>query len=158
MRTGKELETQNRLPTFIILILLLLWPIWALDPDQPAAQYLVETWDTGKGLPANSVHYLSQTPDGYLWLATEKGLVRFDGMKFSVIPFFQKGVGDPNLREKQDPPVTITPYVLFLDRSDILRIGTEEGLTSYDYKTGQFKPLPMPMDCKTKKSVGSAAI
>ncbi len=139
MRTGKEPGLQNRLPTFIVLILLLSWPIWALDPDQPADQYLVDTWDTGKGLPANSVHYLCQTPDGYLWLATEKGLTRFDGKKFSVIPFFQKGVGDPNLRDKQDPLVTITPYVLFLDRSDILRIGTDEGLTSYDYKTGQFK-------------------
>ncbi len=139
MRTGKEPGPQNRLPTFIVLILLLLWPIWALDPDQLADQYLVDTWDTGKGLPANSVHSLCQTPDGYLWLATEKGLTRFDGMKFSVIPFFQKGVGDPNLRDKQDPPVTITPYFLFLDRSDILWIGTDEGLTSYDYKTGQFK-------------------
>ena len=139
MRTGKEPGSQNRLPTFIVLILLLLWPIWALDPDQLADQYLVDTWDTGKGLPANSVYSLCQTPDGYLWFATEKGLTRFDGMKFSIIPFFQKGAGSPNLREKQDPLVTITPYVLFLDRSDILRIGTEEGLTSYDYKTGQFK-------------------
>jgi ligand-binding sensor domain-containing protein/AraC-like DNA-binding protein len=139
MRTGKEPGSQNRFPTFIVLILLLLWPIWALDSDQLADQYLVDTWDTGKGLPANSVYSLCQTPDGYLWLATEKGLARFDGMKFSVIPFFQKGAGSPNLREKQDPPVTIIPYVLFLDRSDILWIGTEEGLTSYDYRTGRFE-------------------
>jgi ligand-binding sensor domain-containing protein/AraC-like DNA-binding protein len=131
MRTGKEPGSQNQLPAFIVLILLLLWPIWALDPDQPAARYLVDTWDTGKGLPANSVTSLCQTPDGYLWLATPKGLVRFDGIKFSVIPFFQK--------KKQDPLITITPDVLFLDRSYILWIGTEEGLTSYDYKTGQFK-------------------
>jgi ligand-binding sensor domain-containing protein/AraC-like DNA-binding protein len=131
MRTGKEPGSQNRLPIFIVLFLLFLWPIWALDPDQPAARYLVDTWDTGKGLPANSVSSLCQTPDGYLWLATEKGLTRFDGMKFSVIPFFQK--------KKQDPLITITPDVLFLDRANILWIGTEEGLTSYDYKTGQFK-------------------
>jgi ligand-binding sensor domain-containing protein len=72
MRTGKEPGSQNRLPTFIVLILLLLWPIWALDPDQPADQYLVDTWNTGKGLPANSVYSLCQNPDGYLWLATEK--------------------------------------------------------------------------------------
>jgi ligand-binding sensor domain-containing protein/AraC-like DNA-binding protein len=135
MRTGKEPGSQNRLPIFIVLFLLFLWPIWALDPDQPAARYLVDTWDTGKGLPANSVSSLCQTPDGYLWLATEKGLTRFDGMKFSVIPFFQK--------KKQDPLITITPDFLFLDRSDILRIGTEEGLTSYDYKTGQFKTFTL---------------
>ena len=131
MRIYKGHDTLKRLPVFIILSLLLFCPIWALDPDQPASQYLVDNWDTGKGLPANSVVSLSQTPDGYLWLATGKGLARFDGMKFSVIPFFQK--------KNNHPLETVNPDVLFLDKADILWIGTAKGLTSYNYKTGQFK-------------------
>jgi ligand-binding sensor domain-containing protein/signal transduction histidine kinase len=37
------------------------------------------------GLPQNSVHALAQTPDGFLWLGTEAGLVRFDGVSFMVL-------------------------------------------------------------------------
>jgi ligand-binding sensor domain-containing protein len=32
------------------------------------------------------VNAIAQTPDGYLWLGTEKGLVRFDGLEFNLIP------------------------------------------------------------------------
>jgi len=48
------------------------------------AQYHFESWSTEKGLPQNTVHSILQTADGYLWLATSDGLVRFDGMRFTV--------------------------------------------------------------------------
>ena len=41
-----------------------------------------QAWSTEEGLPQSSVHSIVQTPDGYLWLATEGGLVRFDGFTF----------------------------------------------------------------------------
>ncbi len=47
-------------------------------------QYLLETWTTNNGLPENSVFAIRQTRDGYLWLGTEEGLVRFDGVRFTV--------------------------------------------------------------------------
>jgi ligand-binding sensor domain-containing protein/signal transduction histidine kinase len=43
-----------------------------------------QTWRTENGLPQNSVHSIVQTSDGYMWLATEGGLARFDGLKFTV--------------------------------------------------------------------------
>jgi ligand-binding sensor domain-containing protein len=44
--------------------------------------FFFQDWQTEEGLPDNAVNDISQTPDGYLWLATLKGLVRFDGTRF----------------------------------------------------------------------------
>jgi ligand-binding sensor domain-containing protein len=49
-----------------------------------AAQYHVESWTTDDGLPQNVVTAVIQTRDGYIWLATLDGLVRFDGVRFTV--------------------------------------------------------------------------
>lgn len=49
-----------------------------------SAQYIVDSWTTENGLPQNTVRSIQQTPDGYLWLATSDGLVRFDGVRFTV--------------------------------------------------------------------------
>ncbi len=45
--------------------------------------YTVDTWSTAEGLPQGSVIALTQTHDGYLWLGTLNGLVRFDGNAFT---------------------------------------------------------------------------
>lgn len=67
------------------LLLLCLWPValWAAPPG-PLHDYVVERWTTREGLPHNSVRDVAQTPDGYLWLATWEGLVRYDGLEFVV--------------------------------------------------------------------------
>ena len=49
-----------------------------------AAQYRFDSWTTDDGLPQNSVYSIVQTPDGYIWLTTFDGLVRFDGVHFTV--------------------------------------------------------------------------
>ena len=49
------------------------------DPD-----YLIDTWETEDGLPENSATAMAQTLDGDLWFGTFNGLVRFDGVKFTV--------------------------------------------------------------------------
>jgi signal transduction histidine kinase/ligand-binding sensor domain-containing protein/ActR/RegA family two-component response regulator len=46
--------------------------------------YLRQTWQTAEGLPQNSVRAIVQTREGYLWFATAEGLVRFDGVRFTV--------------------------------------------------------------------------
>lgn len=43
-------------------------------------QYLFDTYTTDNGLPQKSIWAMCQTRDGYLWLATGDGLVRFDGV------------------------------------------------------------------------------
>jgi signal transduction histidine kinase/ligand-binding sensor domain-containing protein len=47
-------------------------------------EYLLEAWDTGHGLPQNTVTAITQTRDGYLWLGTPNGLACFDGVRFQV--------------------------------------------------------------------------
>jgi signal transduction histidine kinase/ligand-binding sensor domain-containing protein/DNA-binding response OmpR family regulator len=56
----------------------------ALDPAKAIAQYVHMVWDGDRGLPQNSVSALVQTRDGYLWFGTQEGLVRFDGVRFTV--------------------------------------------------------------------------
>ncbi|MEM1094164.1 MAG: ATP-binding protein [Bacteroidota bacterium] len=48
-------------------------------PPEVAPGYLLRQWDEADGLPLGGVRRVAQTPDGYLWLATGNGLVRFDG-------------------------------------------------------------------------------
>ena len=47
-------------------------------------QYGHEVWDANRGFPAFSISAITQTPDGYLWLGTDEGLVRFDGVRFTL--------------------------------------------------------------------------
>ena len=53
-----------------------------LDPGRALTQYGHKAWGTEDGLPQSSVYALVQTRDGYLWLGTNEGLVRFDGVTF----------------------------------------------------------------------------
>lgn len=48
------------------------------------AQYSFDSWTTDNGLPQNGLRAIVQTPDGYLWFTTFDGLVRFDGVRFTV--------------------------------------------------------------------------
>ncbi len=59
-------------------------PVYAVDPNRALSQYLRERWGAEKGFPGGAVYAITQTPDGYLWLGTEKGLVRFDGWSFQL--------------------------------------------------------------------------
>ena len=59
--------------------------LFALSPCPSAlAQYRFDHWTADNGLPQNSVRDIVQTRDGYLWLTTFDGLVRFDGVRFTV--------------------------------------------------------------------------
>ena len=48
------------------------------------AQFHLDHWTADNGLPQNSIRDIVQTRDGYIWLATHDGLVRFDGVRFTV--------------------------------------------------------------------------
>jgi signal transduction histidine kinase/ligand-binding sensor domain-containing protein/CheY-like chemotaxis protein/AraC-like DNA-binding protein len=54
------------------------------DPSAFAAGWVRESWSIADGLPVNSVNGLIQSRTGYVWLATFDGLVRFDGVRFTV--------------------------------------------------------------------------
>jgi ligand-binding sensor domain-containing protein len=52
---------------------------------EPArAQYGFEVWTVDNGMPENEIRGITQTPDGYLWIATFNGLARFDGVHLTL--------------------------------------------------------------------------
>jgi signal transduction histidine kinase/sugar lactone lactonase YvrE len=55
-----------------------------MDPDRALSQYIRDRWEKSRGFVAGQVYGITQTRDGYLWVATEKGIVRFDGLRFSL--------------------------------------------------------------------------
>src|ERR1035438_5873001 len=63
-------------------------PAMAGAADQSDSPFIVDAWSTKEGLPQNSVISVIQTRDGYLWLGTLNGLVRFDGNHFTVFNEF----------------------------------------------------------------------
>ena len=75
-----------------------------------------DSWTTENGLPQNSVNDILQTRDGYLWLATYGGLVRFDGVRFVVFDRSVEGIGSQRVR------------TLHEDRRGTLWAGTEDGM------------------------------
>lgn len=68
----------------LIAVACIVRPARALDPRAPLNHFALQSWRTENGLPQNSVHAILQTPDGFLWLATEAGLARFDGYNFTT--------------------------------------------------------------------------
>ena len=112
----------------------------SLDPAKAITQYGHDVWQAESGLPQNSVLAIAQTPDGYLWLGTEEGLARFDGVRFTT---FDKR-NTPALRGN-------TVSALLADRSGSLWIGTNGGgLTRL--KNGRFTTLT------TKDGLASNAV
>jgi signal transduction histidine kinase/ligand-binding sensor domain-containing protein len=57
----------------------------AVDPNRAMSQYVRDRWGTDQGFPRGPVYAITQTPDGYLWIGTEAGLVRFDGLSFRLV-------------------------------------------------------------------------
>lgn len=55
-----------------------------LNPNRAMSEYIRDRWDAQQGFPGGPVYAIAQTPDGYLWLGAEKGLVRFDGLSFRL--------------------------------------------------------------------------
>ncbi|MBV9405120.1 MAG: hypothetical protein JO211_07230, partial [Acidobacteriaceae bacterium] len=97
----------------------------SLDPNKPIRQYIHQVWQTPQGLPQNSVLAIAQTPDGYLWLGTEEGLVRFDGMRFTIFDKHTSGLNDNAI------------VTLLVDHHQNLWIGTNAGGLSC-FRNGKF--------------------
>lgn len=57
----------------------------AVETPAPQPGVLTTSWHTEHGLPDANITAIAQTPDGYLWLGTFSGLVRFDGVRFTLL-------------------------------------------------------------------------
>jgi signal transduction histidine kinase/ligand-binding sensor domain-containing protein len=86
MRAAKSARLLPELIRYAAAALLLIGAIGApaLEPSTSLANYGRQAWAMENGLPQNTVQALAQTKDGFLWLGTEAGLVRFDGVEFQT--------------------------------------------------------------------------
>ncbi len=91
------------------------------------AGYTLHVWQAPDGLPEQTVQAFAQTGDGYLWIGTTGGLVRFDGIHFTV--FDRQNT--PSLHEN-------SVFCLMVARDGALWIGTEGG-GLIRYSKGQFR-------------------
>jgi ligand-binding sensor domain-containing protein/signal transduction histidine kinase len=101
-------------------VLLLAHSAMALDPQRSLNHFGHQAWGTDSGLPQNTVRSILQTRDGYLWLGTDGGLVRFDGIDFVTFD------AENTPQFKSD-----TIYDLLQDGSGSLWISTAAGLLRY---------------------------
>lgn len=108
----------------------------ALDPAKALTQYGHDHWTSNRGLPVTAVEVLSRTADGYLWIGTEEGLVRFDGVRFTVFDQYNTpGLANHNVR------------ALYPRRQGGLWVGTWRGL--FRFERGRATAVPViPEDPK----------
>jgi ligand-binding sensor domain-containing protein/anti-sigma regulatory factor (Ser/Thr protein kinase) len=84
-------------PAALVLIFLALTArAYALDPSRTLTQYVHRIWQLQNGLPQAWIYSIVQTQDGYLWLGTQTGLVKFDGARFTTVQQLA-GVSNANL-------------------------------------------------------------
>ena len=87
-------------------------------PSNPT--YLHKVWAASEGLPSTKVYALIQSHDGYIWLGTEMGLARFNGLKFTVFT-----------RKSHPEMVNDDCRALAEDNEGAIWIGTTGGLLRY---------------------------
>jgi diguanylate cyclase (GGDEF)-like protein/PAS domain S-box-containing protein len=105
----------------LILILIILNSfLLGLDAKKRINQYLIGKWTNKEGLPQNSATVINQTADGYIWIGTQEGVVRFDGINMTT---FSSG----NTAEFKSNIITS----LLEDALGNLWIGTFNGLLRY---------------------------
>ncbi len=89
--------------------------------------YSRKVWQSDDGLPEDLVQSLAQTPDGYLWIGASGGLVRFDGVRFTVF----NPVNEPAFHDD-------SVFCLLAAKDGSLWIGTEGGGLVH-YQKGKFR-------------------
>lgn len=105
------------IPLQVAVVFLLVSATPALDSNRSLKEFGHQAWLTENGLPQNTVQSIVQTRDGYLWIGTQEGLARFDGLNFTVF-------------DKENTPAFKSNDIRFLyeDRQDRLWISTSYGL------------------------------
>lgn len=102
----------------------------ALNPARQVTSYVHDSWQVDDGLPQNSVTSVLQARNGYLWLGTEEGLVRFNGTVFTTFDRYNT------------PALEASQWIRTLHegRDGTLWIGTNQG-GLVRYAQGMFAPV-----------------
>jgi ligand-binding sensor domain-containing protein len=110
------LHTSVRLVcVFVALIVSVGYRARALDRSEPASGYVSKNFTVEDGLLSNNVETVLHTRDGFLWVGTPDGLLRFDGRHFTLIKFLP-----------QDSPILVSSLAEAPDGA--LWVGTRRGL------------------------------
>ena len=104
-------------------------PAWALDPGKAFHHYVRNVWSIQQGLPQISVQAVTQDRQGYIWVGTQAGLARFDGVRFTTF-----------VPENTPALPGIWMRSLMADAAGRVWIGTYKGLVVYD--KGVFTAIP----------------
>lgn len=104
----------------------------ALDGARLPTQHMHDAWTETEGLPQNSVKAIAEGPDGFLWIGTEEGLVRFDGASFRVFD-----------RVTTTGRTTNAVYGVAIDaRGDVVVLGGRDGVCTFREAAFACEPLP----------------
>ena len=123
----------KRLLVASCLIVCFVHTTYALDPNRSIAQYIHDVWGSDKGFPGGPVNAITQTPDGYLWIAIAKGLLRFDGLNFK---YFQ---------HSNTPELPAGPVLgLAVDSEGTLWIRSQ-GASLLLYREGKFENIEVKL-------------
>ena len=101
---------------FRLIIVLSAFTSFLLSAESEQSKWFYRAWQTEDGLPDNSVSTISQSPDGYLWIGTNGGAIRFNGNKFHPLPLGENA----NLPSQQ-------VHAMLIDRVGRLWLGMERG-------------------------------
>ena len=105
----------------LLLFLVAVSSVWAVDPSRHISQYAHTAWRVQDGVFGGAANAITQTVDGYLWIGTEAGLLRFDGVRF--VPWIPP-------HGKRLPSSNVTALLGARDGS--LWIGMEGGVSHWD--------------------------
>lgn len=122
----------RRVPLPTLWFVLLLWAggALALDPDKSFHHYVRNTWSIEQGLPQISALAIAQDRTGYLWVGTQAGLARFDGIRFTTFD----PESAPGLRG-------MFIHDLLIDRRNRVWVATYRGVSVHE--DGYFRSLPV---------------
>src|SRR5205814_202205 len=101
---------------------------YAWHPRVVQTKYGQRTWSTDDGQTQSTLQAIAQTPDGYIWVGTQNGLERFDGVHFAPPD------NAPRARN-------IFVFALLVDRRGTLWVGSTGQQSLFTYSDGFFTPV-----------------
>ncbi len=95
--------------------------VMALNPDRSMTQYMQTVWTTNEGLPSDNLMDLIQDSDGFIWIGSYEGLIRFDGVEFKILSKYTH----PDFR-------STSARILYKGKDNTIWVGTNgEGVAKY---------------------------